>query len=541
MPTETTEATDQGSLIPRDPVDQEDCSMLCQPFQRKPKRFKKDGTPYKPRKGWGPYRSVPNERAAAFNLQLDVQALQQEIRNLTALRDVLRTKPMIQRHSPEGSLMQVVKEYFRVFRTGLVSNISGVIPRMTAEQQCDFLYGIVDAEVDVGNGLRGPDIMMYQLDMYSTLLRWIRLEMHSFDIVEAEDSVIIKASTTFSFQAVRETIKMIFPLVIGEGWLVSQLVGKAVDANMDITFYFNAEGKCSKMVVDTDFVGAFANIVTDLESVNILLSQALIADNSMLGVIEEPPEVDTTAQVPAAMNGTRDHGKAGSFVKAGRSLRSASYHDQAENVESLANGMTTLTSQSSQPPRYPYIPKPCVQTVGDYYLAFRNGFQTEDSEEATKLSIAFQRDFLLHRFVSWTACANCTSAEYVEKRWRSLSKCFSVLDFHQKSVVSVEIHQHVGTCMISSSARYTLRLTPGTLLSVFPHIEDDSQLYGALVGEIVTVPSQIYFSVGIETGRIYRLEEQMDFAVGMANIIASRQELDLVLLGANLTPAGVSF
>ncbi|KAE8980829.1 hypothetical protein PF010_g22860 [Phytophthora fragariae] len=143
--------------------------------------------------------------------------------------------------------------------------------------------------------------MMYQLDMYSTLLRWIRLEMHSFDIVEAEDSVIIKASTTFSFQAVRETIKMIFPLVIGEGWLVSQLAGKAVDANMDITFYFNAEGKCSKMVVDTDFVGAFANIVTDLESVNILLSQALIADNSMLGVIEEPPEVDTTAQVPAAM------------------------------------------------------------------------------------------------------------------------------------------------------------------------------------------------------------------------------------------------
>ncbi|KAE8900911.1 hypothetical protein PF010_g22859 [Phytophthora fragariae] len=203
--------------------------------------------------------------------------------------------------------------------------------------------------------------------------------------------------------------------------------------------------------------------------------------------------------------------------------------------------MTTLTSQSSQPPRYPDIPKPCVQTVGDYYLAFRNGFQTEDSEEATKLSIAFQRDFLLHRFVSRAACANYTSAEYVEKRWRSLSKCFSVLDFHQKSVFSVEIHQHVRTCMISSSARYTLCLTPGTLLSVFPHIEDHSQLYGALVGEIVTVPSQIYFSVGIETGRIYRLEEQMDFAVGMANIIASRQELDLVLLGANLTPAGVSF
>ncbi|KAG6586765.1 uncharacterized protein IUM83_16681 [Phytophthora cinnamomi] len=135
---------------------------------------------------------------------------------------------------------------------------------MTAEQQYDFLYSIVDAEVDVGNGLRGPDIMVYQLDMYSTLLRWIRLEMHSFDIVEAEDSVIIKAGTAFQFQVLRETIQKVFPHIIGDEWLVSQLVGKTVESSMDITVYFDAEGKCCKMDVNTDFVGAFTRILGEL-------------------------------------------------------------------------------------------------------------------------------------------------------------------------------------------------------------------------------------------------------------------------------------
>ncbi|KAG6586766.1 uncharacterized protein IUM83_16680 [Phytophthora cinnamomi] len=326
MAMKTTAASDHGSLVPTNrggSPNSEDDSKPYQPFQRKPKRLKKDGTPYKPRRGWGPYRSVPNERAAAFNLKLDIQALQQEIQNLTALRDILRTKPMIQRHFPEGSLMQVVREYFRVFRTGPVLNTEGGNPYMTAEQQYDFLYSIVDAEVDVGNGLRGPDIMVYQLDMYSTLLRWIRLEMHSFDIVEAEDSVIIKAGTAFQFQVLRETIQKVFPHIIGDEWLVSQLVGKTVESSMDITFYFNAEGKC------------------------------------------------------------------------------------------------------------------------------------------------FQ--------------------------------------------------------------------------SVFPHIEAHSPLYGELVGEIVTVPSQIYFSVDIETGQICRLEERMDFVVGLSAIVASKQELDFVMSKANLTLDGVNF
>ncbi|KAJ8563983.1 hypothetical protein ON010_g7363 [Phytophthora cinnamomi] len=313
---------------------------------------------------------------------------------------------------------------------------------------------------------------------------------------------------------------------------------------MDITFYFNAEGKCCKMVVDTDFVGAFASILQHPESVDLLFGRALIADNSMLGVIEElpPHAVETYDRGLSGVGAAPHYGEAGTKSSVNRKLTSVPCYDQAENMASpRANACSSLEPLPPRPSTNPDILKLCLQTVEDYYLAFSRGYQTEKSAGANELILAFQHDFLLHRFASATAHGNYTSAEYVAERWRSLSTWFSVLGFNKKSVASIEHHEHVGTCALSSSARYTLCITPTTVQSVFPHIEAHSPLYGELVGEIVTVPSQIYFSVDIETGQICRLEERMDFVVGLSAIVTSKQELDFVMSKANLTLDGVNF
>jgi len=245
---------------------------LVQGFRR-PQKKKKDGTPRKARLGWGPYRSVLNERSAAFNLTLDVQNLKQEVGSLTALRDILRNKVLVQRQSPEGSLMQLVKQFYQVFRQG------GKIPtpggQLNHTKQCQFMHSVMDAEVDVGNGLRGPDVMMQQMVMYATVLRSVCLNMQSFDIVQADDSVVITTHATLHFQIQRETLEQVFPHAMGNEWLVQQLVGKEVEPDMGITFFFNAEGKCCKYAVDLDFVGAFISIVKDPMVVNMLLGRAL--------------------------------------------------------------------------------------------------------------------------------------------------------------------------------------------------------------------------------------------------------------------------
>ncbi|GMF29073.1 unnamed protein product [Phytophthora lilii] len=519
MAIETSEASDQP-LTPHGDYGStagQDDQIVVQPFQRKLKRFKKDGTPYKPRKGWAPYRSVPNERAAAFNLQLDVQNFQQEIHNLTALRDILNNKTMLQRHSPEGSWMRVVKEYFRVFRTGsALAQSDGKTP-VNHEDQLAFLRSIVDEQIEVGNGLYGPDVMMDQMLKYSTFIRWISLKMHSFNIVEAEDSVVIKAHATLRFQVLRETIKMVFPHIMGDECLVSQLVGREVELYMGITFYFNADGKCSRLDVDTDFVGAFTKIIKDPEVVNVLLGRALIAENSMLGLIDMPWESEADEDKPAHTG----------FV--------------ARTLNDLARTSSAITASQAFPvPLHEDIHRFCLRVVDDYFLAFVNGYLADDNVE---LAAVFQRDFLQHRFALKTVQGgqggNYKISEYTAERWRSLSSSFSVMGFQQTSVESVEVHHHLGLCAISSSARYMLRVTPATMLSVFPHVMPHAQLSGTIVGKVLDVPSRIYFSVEVVSGRICLIEERMEFLVAMTSILPSKHELEFVMSGAKLVLGGV--
>ncbi|GMF29072.1 unnamed protein product [Phytophthora lilii] len=282
MPTQPTETSGLEDVVhtTEESTPQHFCRKL---FQRKPKRLKKDGTPYKPRKGWGPYRSVPNERAAEFNLQLDVQALQQEIHNLTSVRDILSSKALVQRYSPEGSLSRLANEYYKVFRTGR---------RTDDQEQRAFMYRIMDLEVEVGNGLCGPDVLLDQIERYSTYLRFISTTGRVTNVIEADDLVLVSTEWEVTLQILRNTIEMIFPHIMSYKELVAQLVGETVEARGRSVFHFNADGKCVKHVAD--LVDAFVRLVKDPQLVDILLGRARIQGNALIAIPDDisSPYVD---------------------------------------------------------------------------------------------------------------------------------------------------------------------------------------------------------------------------------------------------------
>jgi hypothetical protein len=504
----------------------EDYQQIVQKFVRKkPRRVKKDGTPYKTRAGWGPYRSVPNERAVAFNLQLDVQNLQQQVHNMSALRDILRTKMLLQRDAPDGSFVRVVNEFFTMFRQGVpVKEVGRKRPADDRiRDQREFLRSVMDPDVDAGSGLYGPDVMMDQMTIYSTFLHFKCYQMHSFDIVKAEDSVVITTQSTLHCQIRRATIEKVFPHIMGEEWLVAQLVGQEVEFRVAVSFYFNAAGKCCKFAVDMDFVGAFASIVKDPSIIDLLLGRALI----LFGLIDEPQSLDEEPKIASPTG----------FMKVLEDER----HLLAKQISDLRSMERGEHYRAALPPAPSStgkllsqdVQRACLEAVEEYYVAFADGYVDPG---CAKPAAVIQRDFLLHRFGSKAACANA-----MVERWKSLSESFSVLGFHQKCVGSVALDQQTKAHVVTSSARYSLCITPATITSVFPHVAASPRLCGALVGEVLIVPSQVHFTIDLESERkICCIEERMDFVAAMAKILADRHQLQFVLSEANLALDGVS-
>jgi hypothetical protein len=94
--------------------------------------------------------------------------------------------------------------------------------------------------------------------------------------------------------------------------------------------------------------------------------------------------------------------------------------------------------------------------------------------------------------------------------------------------------------VVESEARYVLRITLFTIQSVFPHLVGNKPLLDAIVGKVIVVPSHVFFSIEKNTGYISRIEEHMDFAVALAEILPDEDELSFVLSQARLTETGVA-
>ncbi|GMF63795.1 unnamed protein product [Phytophthora fragariaefolia] len=323
----------------------------------------------------------------------------------------------------------------------------------------------MDPQVDVGNGLFGPDVMMQQMTMYSTFLKTIRLTMQSFEVVSAEDSVVVSTKAILKLEILRSTIEGIFPHIKANELLVSQLVGRELETHVGITFFFNADGRCCKYEVDLDFVGAFMSIVKDPEVVNMLLGRALIADNCMFGVLDEPREPE---EEKAAAFGVE---KLDELVE--------DCHGLVGKQVATSELSLNLRTEPGEGSHLEEIEEDCLRIVEDYFTVFAEGFEPHSQQEF--LSSYFSRDSL------------SASPERVGRRWQALSDCFEILSFHQKGAISIEYDCDQEVRVVQTLAKYMLRITPAAIQLLFSHSRDGCQHRRTITGNVLGVPSQIQF------------------------------------------------
>lgn len=301
-------------------------------------------------RGWGRFQSVAKERSVAFNLTLDIQKIRQEIQDLIIARELLQARAVHRRHDPVGSLMKKVEMYFQVFSQGYVVPDPARSFGVSEQQQRTFLLDVADDEVDIGNGMMGVQSMGDQLQIYAQIMRCLALFVTHADVIASEDSVTIKTTARMRFQIIPETILGIFPHVIGNDRILSKLVGQEIEQGTTITFYFNARDKICKYEVDSDFMSSFMDLLQDPADVDLLLGRALIADNFLLGVMDED-DVQPAAFEPLE------------FEEVGRE---ASYFVEEQTIPDFAVGTTSSALKSMpelmNPAQVPQDPSPEPET-----------------------------------------------------------------------------------------------------------------------------------------------------------------------------------
>jgi hypothetical protein len=275
---------------------------------KKPRRVTK--------RGWGPFQSVVKERSADFNLTLDVNNLRQEVQHLTSVRDMQRSKVLIQRHSPEGSLAKMVHEYFRVFHRGSPPSSSSWAERRhstgssldsaigarigasrasestssssntspTELRQRQLLHRMMDEQVDFGCDARGPDALADLIKHLSGLLRVLGLTLEALDVTAVDEAVIVATRARLRFRVIRETIEEQFPHISTHRRLVSSLLDREIEAGGRLLFYFGEHDKCVQLLNDVDFVSAFGAVLADPSDLAILLDAGFVETAGQGGI-----------------------------------------------------------------------------------------------------------------------------------------------------------------------------------------------------------------------------------------------------------------
>lgn len=212
-------------------------------------------------------------------LEASVSDLRDQVGALEAQRQTLERDCRV---SDDDTPAQIVREYFRQFRHGLLHDDR----EDREQQQIAFLRSVMAVDLQLGD-FRGIDTLIEQWRRYSTFHGDVLFEfvgMVSVEKVSLADSVshTICATVKLSLTITDETIRGVFPHLAQHMRLKNALLGKRVVYNGVAVFEFDENHIAHRLDFSLDTVAAFFEILHTVEDVSVVLEQALIVHDFYL-------------------------------------------------------------------------------------------------------------------------------------------------------------------------------------------------------------------------------------------------------------------
>ncbi|TMW56776.1 hypothetical protein Poli38472_006786 [Pythium oligandrum] len=248
-------------------------------------------------------RARERESSLLYNIQLDIQGLQQELYSLTQYRQLLMARALNRPDDPDGSYAHTVQEYFRVFRNGYRTSDSPPGRESGRFHLVDeFVARAIDEDVVVG-GYSGLDQMMEQWRRYSLALGPITLLFLDSTVVAStertQSHVVVTARAQYHLYITLRTLEIMFPHLLPIKEIVTKILGRRLSGIGRFDFVFDSTtNRIVRYEFDLNLMASFMELLGNPHQVAVILGNALISDESYIGDLSSfiPASQDDNAQ-----------------------------------------------------------------------------------------------------------------------------------------------------------------------------------------------------------------------------------------------------
>ncbi|KAF1321000.1 hypothetical protein FI667_g12206, partial [Globisporangium splendens] len=219
-----------------------------------------------------------------------VGSLRKEVDDLQFLRQVRHETMLKSRHSLTGSLVRLVREYYKLFQYGMQTAVSSGHKRLMPsdagesfqQRQVAFLNSAMDPEIQFG-ATKGVEFVVDQWKRYTSYHSALRMDVVSLEVSGSEETPMVVVNLHLHVRFSRETFKHVFPHVADNEELVQRFLGKDVTYLGVNQYQFSKDGRINVYDSDVSFVSALIDAGASPRDIALLMNQAKIADHFALG------------------------------------------------------------------------------------------------------------------------------------------------------------------------------------------------------------------------------------------------------------------
>ncbi|KAG2769164.1 hypothetical protein PC129_g17869 [Phytophthora cactorum] len=225
----------------------------------------------------------------------------QIVQKLRADIPVLELQCTILRHGRQQDVWDVVVEYFRIFRFGVlvalprinkqeeahtVSNPGNSLENAETKQQLAFLRSSMTEDVNLGERT-GVEALMDQWRLYSSSFQDLCLQLCR---VERTTDRFVSVDATLNVTVSEATLENVFPLVKDQ-FLRSKLLGQHLQVPYSVCFEWDAAAcRLSRVDTTTNFMTPLMRVLGNLADVASVLEHALITRDGTVGINDIGPK-----------------------------------------------------------------------------------------------------------------------------------------------------------------------------------------------------------------------------------------------------------